>query len=91
MNETKSCNYGQLSDDFIRDRIVVGVRENAFGKKLLKRRYLTLRNCIDICRASESTNQQLKSMTMSQDDVHVLRMKNNGTINNEEDPKSQAA
>ena len=81
----KSCNYGQLSDDFIRDRIVVGVRENGLRKKLLQTRELTLSNCIDICRASESTNQQLKSMTMSQDDVHALRMKNNGKKNNDKE------
>ncbi len=55
----KSCNYGQLSDDFIRDRIVVGVRENSLRKKLLQTRDLTLRNCIDICRASETTNMDL--------------------------------
>ena len=34
----KSCNYGQLTDDFIRDRIVVGVRENSLRKKLLQTR-----------------------------------------------------
>ena len=73
----KSCNYGQLTDDFIRDRIVVGVRENSLRKKLLQTRDLTLRNCIDICRASEATNQQLRSMSQT-DDIHAVSSKRDG-------------
>ena len=69
--------YGQLTDDFIRDRIVVGVRENSLRKKLLQTRGLTLRNCIDICRASETTNQQLRSMSQT-DDIHAVRSKRDG-------------
>ncbi len=73
----KSCNYGQLTDDFIRDRIVVGVRENSLRKKLLQTRDLTLQNCIDICRASEATNQQLRSMSQT-DDIHAVSSKRDG-------------
>lgn len=78
----KSCDYGQLSDDFIRDRIVVGIRENGLRKKLLQTRELTLRNCIDICRASESTSQQLKNMSQAED-VHTVRTKRDGKKDNE--------
>ena len=78
----KSCNYGQLTDDFIRDRIVVGVRENSLRKKLLLTRDLTLKHCIDICRASETTNQQLKSMSQAED-KHAIRTKRDATKNND--------
>ncbi|XP_028415723.1 uncharacterized protein LOC114539296 [Dendronephthya gigantea] len=78
----KSCNYGHLADDFIRDRIVVGVRENSLRKKLLQTRHLTLRKCIDICRASETTDQQLKSMSQT-DEVHALCTKLGGKKNRE--------
>ena len=73
----ESCNYGQLTDDFIRDRIVVGVGENSRRKKLFQTRDLTLRNCIDICRASETTNQQMRSMSQTED-IHAVRSKRDG-------------
>ena len=73
----KSCNYGQLTNDFIHDRIVVGVRENSLQKKLLQTRDLTLKQCIDICRASKTTNQQLRSMSQAKD-IHTIRTKRDG-------------
>lgn len=66
----KSCNYGTLEDDMIRDRIVIGIIDNGTRKRLLQEAKLTLKSCVDICRASESTAQQLKAMTS--EDVHVI-------------------
>ena len=57
----------------------MGVRENSLRKKLLQTRELTLRNCIDICRASESTNQQLKNMSQP-DEVHTIGTRRDGKI-----------
>jgi len=31
----KTCNFGQLQDDLLRDRIVIGIKDNATRKKLL--------------------------------------------------------
>ena len=47
----------------IRDRVVVGIKDNTTRKKLLAESKLTLNKCIDICRASETTSKQLKEMT----------------------------
>ena len=44
-----------MQDRMIRDRVVVGVRDNGTRKKLLAENKLTLNKCTDICRASEST------------------------------------
>lgn len=30
----KTCNFGQLQDDLLRDRIVIGIKDNATRKKL---------------------------------------------------------
>ena len=51
----KTCNFGSMQDRMIRDRVVVGVRDNGTRKKLLAENKLTLNKCTDICRASEST------------------------------------
>ena len=55
----KTCNYGALLDSLIRDRIVVGIRDNGTRKRLLQEAKLTLNKCIDICRSSEATSAQL--------------------------------
>ena len=58
----KTCNYGSLLDSLIRDRIVVGIRDNGTHKRLLQEPKLTLTRCIDICRSSEATALQLQAM-----------------------------
>ena len=69
----KTCNFGSLEDVLLRDRIVIGIRNNATRKKLLNMPKLTLKECIDICRTHESTAQQLK--TMSQQEVNTVQAK----------------
>jgi hypothetical protein len=46
----------------IRDRLVIGINDNATQKKLLQDRKLTLTNAIDICRSSETTKKQVKKI-----------------------------
>ena len=58
----KTCIYGTLSDHLIRDRAVIGIRDNALQKKLSKRKDLTLHSCIDMCRTSESTSIQVRDI-----------------------------
>ncbi|XP_060076924.1 uncharacterized protein K02A2.6-like [Ylistrum balloti] len=67
----KTCNYGALEDDLIRDRMVIGIRDNNTRKKLLQDAKLKLNTCIDVCRASEKTSKQLREIT--QEEVHVVR------------------
>lgn len=45
-----------LTDNLVRDGIVVGMLDKRFHKELLQDSKLTLQSCIDICRASECTN-----------------------------------
>ena len=67
----KTCNYGSLLDSLIRDRIVVGIRDNGTRKRLLQEAKLTLNKCIDICRSSEATFAQLQAMG-NQDDLKFV-------------------
>ena len=69
----KSCKYGELTDSFIRDRIVIGIPENSVRKKLLQENKLTLPKCINICRANEKTSKQVKEMSEESQDVNVIR------------------
>jgi hypothetical protein len=68
----KSCGYGTAEDSMIRDRIVIGIRDDATRKKLLQTRTLDLAKGIDIGRSSEAATRQLKAMT-TPDELHALR------------------
>ncbi len=67
---SKTCNYGALTDNLIRDRMVVGILDKGIRKKLLQESKLTLQSCIDIARANECTKQQLQTMDHTED-VHA--------------------
>jgi len=59
----RSCQFEGVEESMIRDRIVVGIRDDATRRKLLQVRDLKLKDAIDICRASEAAGRQLKAMT----------------------------
>jgi hypothetical protein len=67
---SKTCNYDKLEESLIRDRIVIGIRDNGVRKKLLQEKKLDLGKCIDICRATEKTTAQIK--TINQEEVAVI-------------------
>ena len=67
----KTCNYGSLTDLLIRDRMVVGINDNSARKKLLQTSKLTLGQCIDICRSSQTSARLLKEM--NQEDVRFVK------------------
>ena len=68
----KSCNFGTLEESLLRDRIVMGIRDDATRKKLLQTRSLDLKIAVDICRASEISTRQVREMRAT-DDVQKLQ------------------
>ena len=74
---TKTCNFCDcMRDSIIRDRIVLGIQDHRTRKRLLQERSLTLSKCIDLCKSSEATNLQLKTISGAQnEDVHAVQDK----------------
>jgi len=68
----RSCEFGALEESILRDRIVIGLRDDATRRKLLQPRKLDLALAVDICKASEISVRQLRAMT-SADDVNALQ------------------
>ena len=59
----KSCSFcDQCRDSFIRDRIVIGIREPETRQDLLKVRNLTSEKCIDIYRSAEDASTQSRTI-----------------------------
>ena len=74
----KSCNFCDcLADTLLRDRLVMGIRDDETRKKLLEISDLTLTRCIDLCRANEATGARMKQMNTKGggDKVHGVRKK----------------
>ena len=57
----KNCAHDEITpDEILRDRLVLGVRDEKVRERLLRVNDLTLSKAINICKASEQTSQQLK-------------------------------
>ncbi len=61
-NKAKDCEFGQLTDSLIRDRIVYGVTNNQARARLLREPDLSLNKAVDICRTNEATQSYLKAL-----------------------------
>lgn len=56
----QSCNFCTcLHDTLIRDRIVLGIRDEGTRKRVLRQGKLTLQKCIEIAKSDEVSNTQL--------------------------------
>ena len=58
----KSCELGDLEDSLIRDRIVIGIRDDPTRRRLLQVKKLSLTDAVDACKASEATSRRLRVM-----------------------------
>ena len=56
------CKFGTLTDELIRDKLVIGIIDRGTKGKLLREKSLTLDKAIDIARSNETTYKQLETM-----------------------------
>ena len=73
---SNSCDFGELTDEFLRDRIVLGTSSIAAREKLFREKKLTLDDAIDICRTSELAAKQLKEI-VKPDEIQYARKASN--------------
>ena len=53
--KASSCEYRDLKDELIRDRLVLGIASESTRRRLLRERDLTLPTAVEICRLAELT------------------------------------
>ena len=56
------CQYGQLKDELVRDRLVSGIQNDRIREKLLSKKDLTLTKEIQLLKSSEATQLQAQDM-----------------------------
>ena len=80
-----SCEYGALTDEFIQDRLVIGLKNQGDKVRLLREKSLTLQKAIEMCTSSETASHQMKTIKATRDkqteDVKTLRDKKTGDTN----------
>ena len=61
-NLVEFCEYGDLHDQLIRDRIVVGLRDKKLSEQLQMDPKLTLEKAVTCARQSEAVKQQQSTL-----------------------------
>ncbi|XP_070537022.1 uncharacterized protein [Ptychodera flava] len=65
------CDFSTLTDEMVRDRIVLGTKDGAVRARMLREPKLNLNQAIEMCRSSEITQLQLKKIgTTEPETVH---------------------
>lgn len=72
--QIKKCEFGELSDSLLVDKIIIGISSEDVRKKLLAEDDLTLAKTTRICKINEQTIQQLDNMSTKKS-VELIRTK----------------
>ncbi|XP_058810974.1 uncharacterized protein K02A2.6-like [Topomyia yanbarensis] len=56
----KDCQYGNLEDEMLRDKIITGIRDMHLKKKMIETDNLTSARVIEMCRAEEATRAEME-------------------------------
>ena len=90
----QTCNFCNcLHDSLIRDRLVLGIKDESIRKKLLQEKKLSLSRAVDIGRSSETTTMWLKELKNkattagTDEEINVLKSKR---TNNEKSRRERA-
>ena len=60
----RNCDHESITpDEILRDRLVLGIRDEKVRERLLRTDSLTLKKAVEIIKAAEQTQQQVKLMT----------------------------
>ena len=73
--KASTCEFGELCESLVRDRIVCGIVYDTMREKLLQETDLSLQKAIDMCRASEFSKRQTKSITEKSNSVDYVTKK----------------
>lgn len=74
-----TCNFGQLKDSLMRDRIVCCTYSSGWRERLLREDNLTLDKCLNICRAMDISREHSKTIEgQGMADVHAIKQTRKG-------------
>lgn len=72
-----TCVFGDLAEDLIRDKLILGIKEVNIKDKLLSESNLNLEKALEICKIAETTSKQIQSLSGKSDEqveeVNMIR------------------
>ena len=85
-----TCEFSDLRESLIRDRIVCGVTSQQLKERMLREVDLTLEKALALARADEETKKQMKQMNAatSAESVDNLHNKSKASISNRKSQKT---
>ncbi|XP_071054962.1 uncharacterized protein [Onthophagus taurus] len=84
-----NCDYGNLKDDLIADRIVCGIVDNRVKDRLLRETDLTLKTAIEICKAAELTEVHIKNLEENSTQVGEIKKIHQSSRNSSSDTNTR--
>lgn len=87
-----TCEFKDLRDGLIRDRMICGINNQTIRERLLRESDLTLEKALNICRASEHSKQQMKTISGTHNaNIDALKRRTGRNFTNvTESPRAQA-
>ena len=75
---SNTCEFGDLKESLIRDRVVLGIQDNSVRERLLRDPDLTLQTAIEKVRSAELTNAHLKQIKadhkIAEEYIHAVKV-----------------
>ena len=66
------CEFGETSDEALRDRLVCGLRDEAYQKRLLSEPELTLDKALQIAQSMETADVNARTLRGSESGIHQM-------------------
>ena len=79
-NRSKTCEFGELTDSLIKDRLVCGIPDNSLRERLLREQDLDLGKALRMCRAAETVKTQAKELFSESCNVDAVRRDANRAV-----------
>ncbi len=69
----ENCEYGDLEESLIMDRLILGMRNEKLRERLLNKSDLTLQVALEEIKTYEATRKQMRQITDTSSPVHAFR------------------
>ena len=73
--KSNDCEFGELKDSLIRDKIILGLKDMSLKEKLLQEPNLTLARTIDLGKAAEASQAQIKKINKEETQLDTVSAK----------------
>lgn len=87
--KAKSCNFGELCEELIRDRLVCGINNDHLRKVLLRDSDLTLVKAISVCQIHEMTEEHNKTLMSPHNSVTNVDALQNRPVKRRDNDKAK--